>query len=375
MEGRLRRTADQFCTRPSKWGIELFHLSRYRAGNVGTSFPSPLKITTNHFARPCRQGFTSRCEHSLLFGSPALEGGQAQYVRVPYAGGTLFRLDDIEPHPVDGSRLTGLADSSLLLLADILPTGYFAALQLLQHPKLLPLLSGNPYPCPTLALDNPVGKSTTAPRDALKIALIGLGPVGIVRSIFLPSSKTTKRNWDPILQCASVSLFDLLWKNGISHYKIIAIDPHEQRRKLIKTIYSSLLEAKHAIDPQSTFDAVDIDTSKNQSFSADKVGFDGVIEVNLSRVVVSLKRGLLNLITGRREHFCRFARFRSRASVRCHNVRRGAPRPPPSGVWSSVIWKKCVARLWTLPRSVYLSPGDRFVGQTARRVRRGRDGY
>ena len=135
--------------------------------------PLCLLIPNNPFLRPCRQGFSSRCTHSLLFGSPALEGGQAQYVRVPYAGGTLFRLDD-------GSRLTTLADSSLLLLADILPTGYFAALQLLQHPKLLPLLSGGSYPRSTLA-PGPAGESTTTTSSGvLSIALIGLGPVGIV---------------------------------------------------------------------------------------------------------------------------------------------------------------------------------------------------
>ena len=156
-------------------------------GSAGTFSPSCLQIIPNlPFTRPCRQGFTSRCTHSLLFGSPALEGGQAQYVRVPYAGGTLFRLDDIELDPASGSRLTALADSSLLLLADILPTGYFAALQLLQHPKLLPFLSGNSYPCPTL-VPNPTGQSTTQ-GDPLNIALIGLGPVGIVRVTFPSSS-------------------------------------------------------------------------------------------------------------------------------------------------------------------------------------------
>ena len=159
-------------------------------GSVGAFSPH---VSTNSFltlrlTRPCRQGFSSRCVNSLLFGSPALDGGQAQYVRVPYAGGTLFRLDDIELDPTTGSRLTALADSSLLLLADILPTGYFAALQLLQHPKLVPLLNGNPYPHPTL-VPGQAGESTTAPSEALSIALIGLGPVGIVRTAFPPSSK------------------------------------------------------------------------------------------------------------------------------------------------------------------------------------------
>lgn len=150
-------------------------------------------LLTIRLIRPCHQGFTSRCVHSLLFGSPALEGGQAQYVRVPYAGGTLFRLDDIQPDPTTGSHLTALADSSLLLLADILPTGYFSALQLLQHPKLLPLLNGNSYPHSTLAL-SPAGGSTATPNEALNIALIGLGPVGIVRTTPPPSPKAIHRD-------------------------------------------------------------------------------------------------------------------------------------------------------------------------------------
>ena len=100
---------------------------------------------------------------------------------MPYAGGTLFRVDDVRPDPVTGNRLATLADSSLLLLADILPTGYFAALQLLQHPKLQPLLSGNSYPRSTLA-PGPAGESTGASNGVFSIALIGLGPVGIVRT-------------------------------------------------------------------------------------------------------------------------------------------------------------------------------------------------
>ena len=105
---------------------------------------------------------------------------------MPYAGGTLFRLDDVRPDPVTGSHLAALADSSLLLLSDILPTGYFAALQLLQHPKLQPLLGGNSYPRSTLA-PGPAGESTAASGGVFSIALIGLGPVGIVRTAPLRS--------------------------------------------------------------------------------------------------------------------------------------------------------------------------------------------
>jgi threonine dehydrogenase-like Zn-dependent dehydrogenase len=87
---------------------------------------------------------------------------------------------------------------------------------------------------------------------------------------------------DLVSQCAFVSLLDLLWKNGVQHYRIIAIDPHEERRGLIKAIYKKLLEARPAINPESTLDAIDIETAKKQSFSTDNVGFDGVIEVSLN---------------------------------------------------------------------------------------------
>ena len=245
-----------------------------RSFSRGVYLPLTLRL-----ARPCRQGFSCRCVHCLLFGSPLLEGGQAQYVRVPYAGGTLFRLDDISPDPTTGSRLTTLADSSLLLLSDILPTGYFAAVQLLQHPKLAPLLSGNTYPRLTLG-PSLAGGPTNASTEPLNIAIIGLGPVGIVRIIF-PSTRSW--NGSPKLapsQCASVSLLDLLWKNGISHYRIIAIDPNEQRRELVRGIYAKLVEARPTIHSSSTFEAVDIETANKASFSADKVGFNGVIEVS-----------------------------------------------------------------------------------------------
>lgn len=63
----------------------------------------------------CKNGFSSRCEKSLLFGSEKLDGAQAEYVRVPYADGTVVKA----PAEID--------DKVLVMMADIFPTGFFGA--------------------------------------------------------------------------------------------------------------------------------------------------------------------------------------------------------------------------------------------------------
>lgn len=63
----------------------------------------------------CKNGYSSRCEHSLLFGSEKLDGAQADYVRVPFADGTAMKA----PPEID--------DNALVLMADIFPTGWFGA--------------------------------------------------------------------------------------------------------------------------------------------------------------------------------------------------------------------------------------------------------
>ncbi|KAF2101903.1 GroES-like protein [Rhizodiscina lignyota] len=69
----------------------------------------------------CKRGFSSRCEKSQLFGSPALDGGQAEYVRAPLADTSVRRAPP------------GIDPKYLVLMADIFPTGYFAASNALSH--------------------------------------------------------------------------------------------------------------------------------------------------------------------------------------------------------------------------------------------------
>jgi alcohol dehydrogenase len=68
--------------------------------------------------RACRKGLPSACENGAIFGNGplfgALEGAQADYVRVPYANVTLQPIPD------------GLSDEQVVFAGDILPTGYSA---------------------------------------------------------------------------------------------------------------------------------------------------------------------------------------------------------------------------------------------------------
>jgi len=88
---------------------------------VGTRVLVPFTTSCGE-CPPCRRGLTARCERGRLFGwgdpddagSPALQGAQAQYVRVPLADGTLV------PIPAD------LDADTALLLTDNLPTAWEA---------------------------------------------------------------------------------------------------------------------------------------------------------------------------------------------------------------------------------------------------------
>ncbi|KAI8634810.1 GroES-like protein [Xylariaceae sp. FL1651] len=60
----------------------------------------------------CKNGYSSRCVHSMLFGSKGLDGAQAEYVRIPFADGSVMSPPEID-------------DKALILMADIFPTGFF----------------------------------------------------------------------------------------------------------------------------------------------------------------------------------------------------------------------------------------------------------
>lgn len=88
--------------------------SEVKTVQVGDKVVSPFTVSCMDCFY-CKNGFSSRCAHSTLFGSEKLDGGQAGYVRVPYADGTIMKA----PPQIN--------DNTLILMADIFPTGYFGA--------------------------------------------------------------------------------------------------------------------------------------------------------------------------------------------------------------------------------------------------------
>ncbi|KAJ3079741.1 hypothetical protein HDU99_010185 [Rhizoclosmatium hyalinum] len=157
--------------------------SRSRFVSVGTLVVAPFSTSCGSCVG-CLRGLSSRCSAAKLFGSPALAGAQAEFVKVPHASNSLVALNPA----LDVSR------ESLLLCADILPTGFFAALQAVTHPNLAGVLRGIPQTDLVWSAVSPLPSTIPLPAltaPTLTFAIVGLGPVG---------------------QCALVSLLDILMR-------------------------------------------------------------------------------------------------------------------------------------------------------------------
>lgn len=144
------------------------------------------------------------------------------------------------------------------MLADILPTGVFAALQAVNHPKVAPVITGRPWPL-CFAKDSGPGNEVefTQSDRILTVAIIGLGPVGI---------------------CATVSMLDALATRKIP-FRIVAVDRNESRREKMKAVYNAIdAEGKGS----GKFAVLSIDEAKVRVAEwTDGVGATAVLEVSV----------------------------------------------------------------------------------------------
>ncbi|KOS17153.1 putative zinc-type alcohol dehydrogenase-like protein [Escovopsis weberi] len=145
--------------------------------SVGDKIVAPFTVSCGECFY-CRRGFSSRCASSRLFGSPALDGGQAEFVRIPLADGTLFHAPPV----------SSISDSALILMADIFPTGYYAAKSALEleppQPPSNPPASSSPSSSSSGAKDTEDAVSAAAllapPAPPHRVVVvIGCGPVGL----------------------------------------------------------------------------------------------------------------------------------------------------------------------------------------------------
>ncbi|KAK2670443.1 Polyketide synthase, enoylreductase domain [Fusarium oxysporum f. sp. vasinfectum] len=131
-------------------GHEFIGVVSEKGSQVNTVDIGDVVVAT--FSTQCGQCFyclkkqTSRCSNNFLFGNSAginsIDGGQAEFVRVPQADSTLIKAPPQIPEHL------------LVLMGDIFPTGYFCATRFLKH------------------MSKEEAKSSV-------IAVVGCGPVGI----------------------------------------------------------------------------------------------------------------------------------------------------------------------------------------------------
>lgn len=114
------------------------HVKNFKKGD---QIVSPFTVSCGECFY-CKQGYSSRCAKVELFGTAGLDGAQAEYVRVPLADSTAMKAPE------------GIADNALVLMADIFPTGCFAA-------------------------DNAFKDLTKEQISEATVVLIGCGPVGL----------------------------------------------------------------------------------------------------------------------------------------------------------------------------------------------------
>lgn len=115
----------------------------------------------------CQHGHTNRCVNGPSFGSMALEGGQSEYVRVPFADSTL----EFIPEEV--------SDDIMIIMCDIFPTGYYGAMKaitkLMRNNETAESIVGGTLHAPSALRPN----FQKVKLDEAVIVCLGCGPVGL----------------------------------------------------------------------------------------------------------------------------------------------------------------------------------------------------
>ena len=179
----------------------------------------------------CRRGLSCRCERGQLFGwtseGQGLQGGQAEYVRVPMAEGTLVKIPEALPGGV------------ALLLGDILSTGYFCADQVGIRPDEVQVVVGcGPVGLMTVWAARKLGAEKVYAIDAIperlaKAAEWGAIPVNYqdAEPLAVVREVTEGRGADAVMEVvgssgAGRSAYELLRPGGVFSAVGVCTDQH-----------------------------------------------------------------------------------------------------------------------------------------------------
>ncbi|QKX60002.1 uncharacterized protein TRUGW13939_07144, partial [Talaromyces rugulosus] len=138
-------------------------VSRFKVGQKVMSIFSPMCMKCWF----CEHGYTNRCVNGPSFGSMSLNGGQSEYVRVPYADST---LETIPPE---------VSDEQMIIMCDIFPTGYYGAMKALMKLKngreTAESIVGGTLHAPSALRPN----FKQQPLSEAVVVCLGCGPVGV----------------------------------------------------------------------------------------------------------------------------------------------------------------------------------------------------
>jgi threonine dehydrogenase-like Zn-dependent dehydrogenase len=136
----------------------------------------------------CRRGNTGRCVKQCAFGTPTYDGGQAEYIRLPMADTSLIKAPE------------GLPKDLLVLMTDILPTGFSVA----KNARVL------------LDTDGVGGKGDVC-------VVIGCGPVSWARVV---ADTQTDPQVGLCAVSSAVTMFETVYATDIASHRLEAAAKH-----------------------------------------------------------------------------------------------------------------------------------------------------
>lgn len=183
----------------SKWKVGDRVITPF-AASCGASQEIPVYyfLLTSGSCFYCNKGQTARCPEAVVFGVGRLPGCQAEYVRIPLADSFLWR----QPDDID--------ESTLVIMADILPTGYFVA----AGAKRL-MIEGESGRAMTGNIVEDVEKT----KEGVCV-IVGCGPVGLCAIV----SYTNKISISQ--QSSAVQMFDKVFATDLSEMRLEAARAH-----------------------------------------------------------------------------------------------------------------------------------------------------